>query len=218
MSQGPFNPYPQQPQWGPPQPPGFGGPGGPGSSWGPQHMQPPPPPQKSGSGVGKVLGIGCLAFVLLGVLGGVLAWRGLSGAIGGQEVASIPVNPAMPFVLQYQQGDNRSHRVWLQLDTNYTQGLQLNGSLTVAVNGTVIQQHALAFQRRGACENPIQGQSSSFCMGWVSSNFNGNGSSRGKTRLFEIPAQAQGATVVVSGLLAPGYGTTANQLRIYVAE
>jgi len=181
-------------------------------------MQPPPPPQKSGSSVGKVLGIGCLAFVLLGVVGGAVSWGLLRGAVSGQEVASIPVNPAQPFVLQFQQNNSNSHRVWLQLDTQFTQGLQLTGMLTVTANGTVVQQRNVGFRRGGACENPTQGESSSFCMSWVSTNFSGQGSSRGRTRLFEIPAQSQGTTVVVSGMLAPGYGTTVNQLRLYVAD
>lgn len=218
MSQGPYNPYPPQPQWGPPQPPGYGAPQGPGGPWGPQHMQPPPPPQKSGSSAGKVIGIGCLALIGLMAAGGAVAFVALRGAVGGSEVASAQVAPAQPFVLQFQQNDSSPHRVWLELDAQYTQGLQIPGRVTVTVNGQLVQQHTLAFQRGGACENPTQGQSSSFCMNWVHSNLNGSGSTRGKTRLFEIPAQARGATVAVSGMLSPGYGTTASRLRVYVAN
>ncbi|MGW0163646.1 hypothetical protein ACWDWT_00425 [Streptomyces sp. NPDC003343] len=75
--------YPQQP--GPPQP-GWGGPGGPQQPWG----MPPQPPKKGG--FGKVLAFGCLGFLGVCVLIGIVA--ALAGGNSSDDKQSTSSKPA----------------------------------------------------------------------------------------------------------------------------
>ncbi len=194
MSQGPYNPYPPQPHWGPAQ-----------------------QPQKSGGGSGKTIAIGCVLLLALCCIGGGVASWMLGRGLLGTEIASTNAAPGQPFLLSVPAGaSNATRAVWIDYDASFTQGLGLQGTLTVSVNGSPTGQHQMNFTRNGQCENPIVGQSSSRCINTVHSNFNGQGSGRGKLWLFDLP---QGTSAVaVTGNVMAGLGVTTRRLRFYVTE
>ncbi len=180
-------------------------------------VPPPPPPPKSNSG--KVLALGCLAVLALVCVGGGVAAALFGKAVSrgfGREIATAPVAPGQPFQLAYTQRAGGDIDVWLDVDIAYGRTLQLSGPIAVRVNGTPIQQHALALEG-GSCQ-AIRGGRSSFCLGWNSNWRDGVGTVSGRTRLFTVPAQPRGATVTVTGMAFAGPGVTVNRARLYAAE
>lgn len=186
----------------------------PSAPWG----APPPPPKSNAL---KFLGIGCLAVILLSCIGGVVSMLVLRGAVmnlgPGHEVGTTFVTPGTPYTLTYvtQSGDESG--VWLDLDLGYSQGVQLTGPLAVRVNGTVIAQYNVNMTS-GSCASPVREVTTSFCIGWRTSEINGQGSLAGQTRMFKVPTQARGSTITVSGMMFASPGVQVRRLRIYGAE
>lgn len=208
MSQGPYNPYPQQPQWGPQQP----SPGGP--QWGPQ---PPMQPQKSGGGAGKAIALGCVGVMALCCIGGAAAFMIVGKRLGGTEVASTNTTPGQPFLLSIPANSGgATRRVWIDYEATFSQGLGLQGMLTVTTGGTASGQYQMNFTRNGQCENPIVGQSSSSCINTSYSSVNGQGSARGRYWLFDLPTGSAASTV--TGNVFAGPGVTVSRLRFYATE
>lgn len=174
-----------------------------------------PPPQKSGAL--KWLGIGCGLLMMLSCMGGAVAFFLAKGALGpGTEVGTTFVYPGMPYTLTYTQGANET-KVWLDIDLSYAQSLQVTGPVMVRSNGTPIAQYNLQLTG-GSCASPVRESNSSFCINWVSSEVNGNGSVSGKTRMFSVPRQPRGAVITVSGMAFATPGFTMRRLRMFAAE
>jgi hypothetical protein len=180
-------------------------------------VPPPPPPPKSSSG--KVFVLGCLGVFVVLCLGAGIAAALLGKAVlrgVGQEIATVPVVVGQPFRLAYVQRGSGEVAVWLDIEASYGRSLQLTGPLAVRVNGTPIQQHALALGD-GSCQ-AIEGGRTSVCIGWNNRWNNGVGTVTGKTRLFTVPAQPRGAMVTVTGMAFAGPGVTVHRARLFAAE
>lgn len=201
------------------QPYGNNGP----SPWGSPPPSAPwgaPPPQPKSNAL-KFIGIGCLAVLALTCAGGIAASVFLGGVVSklgpGHEVGSTFVTPGTPYTLTYVTRSGDDSGVWLDLDLGYTGGVQLTGPLAVRVNGTVIAQYNVNMTS-GSCSAPVRESTTSFCIGWRSSELNGQGSLSGQTRMFKVPTQARGSTVTVSGMIFASPGVQVRRLRIYGAE
>lgn len=213
MSQGPYPPQGNfgQPQWGGPQGPQWGGPpGGPQQGW---QQGPPPPAPKSGGGLLKLLGIGCLGFIVIAcvvfiAVGGSL-WQGLFGKV----IASTDAQPNSAFVVNFTQNNSDKHELWVDLDVSQEAG-PLTGSVQVSANGQPVAQYTLNFAPpSGSCFNPT-GQGSSGCVNFV----HAGASLRGRMYLFKIPAQPRGAAVAVTGTLVAPQGYVSRRLQFQVRE
>ncbi|MEZ4409102.1 MAG: hypothetical protein R3A52_21920 [Polyangiales bacterium] len=212
MSQGPYPPQGNfgQPQWGGPQGPQWGGPpGGPQQGW---QGGPPPPAPKSGGGLLKILGIGCLGFIVIAcIVGGILAVT-LKQGLFGKVVASTNAQPNTAFVINYTQNNSEEHELWVDVDMSQNDG-PLTGAVQVSANGQPVAQYTLNFQNGRGCFNPT-GQGSSGCV-----NYSYAGTSiSGRMYLFKIPSQSRGAAVAVTGTLAAPPGLVARRIQFQVRE
>lgn len=211
MSQGPYPPQGNfgQPQWGGPQGPQWGGPpGGPQQGW----QQGPPPPAPKSGGVLKLLGIGCLGFIVIAcvvfvAVGGSL-WQGLFGKV----VASTDAQPNTAFVVNFTQDNGKDHELWVDLDLSQNTG-PLTGAVQVSANGQSVAQHTLNFSASGGCFNPAGGGRS----GCVNYSHSGPSMS-GRLFLFKIPSQPRGAAVAVTGTLVAPEGLVSRRLQFQVRE
>lgn len=159
--------------------------------------------------------------IALTCVGGAVSMLVLRGAVmnlgPGREVGSALITPGVPYSLDYVTRSGDDSGVWLDLDLGYAQGIQLTGPLAVRVNGTVIAQYNVNMTS-GECASPVRESSTSFCLGWRSTNLNGAGTLSGQTRMFKVPTQPRGATITVSGMIFASPGITVRRLRIYGAE
>lgn len=198
MSQGPYGPppgyQPPAPQWA------------------------PAPPAKQGAGAGKVLAIGCAAMLVVGMCAAGVGFTLFSKALkGGEPVVEQPFSSGAPFVFE-ARSRGRDLRVWLDVDAQHTDGFPIQGSLMVTSNGAPIRQVTLNGSLGARCTNPAVGENSSVCLGWRSTQINGQGSAAGRTRLFTIPATATGATLTFGGTVVVGSGTQLRSARILVTD
>lgn len=196
MSQGPFPPppgaYPPAPQWA-------------------------PPPQKRSGGV-KFVAVGCSVMLAAGICAGAVGFSVARKALtGGSEVATQPFSSGAPFQFE-ARSNGRELRVWLDVDAQHTDGFPLQGSMAVAANGAPVRQATINGSLGGGCTNPAMGEGSSICLNWRSTSFNGQGSVSGRTRLFTVPASAQGTVMTFAGTIIAGSGTTIRSARILVTD
>lgn len=175
-------------------------------------MGPPPAPKKSGGMLKWILG-GCGCLVLLGACIGGGVWFGIQSAIG-TEHTRYPVVAGQPFSFQFTTGSAEEHVVWLQYDLAHTMPWQLGGSVSVATAaGVPLKTVQLTTSASGATTSE---GGSRMDMNSASTNVNGNGNASGTTRLFAIPAQPNGTTLIVSGTVMPASGTTLNSASMVI--
>lgn len=174
-----------------------------------------PPPKKSRTGL--FIGLGCGCLVLLGcIIGGIVMFAGgISSMLGpGEEVASAQLTIGQPFNLTYAQAGSQKYEAWLEVDVDHTAGYELTGTVLLSENGTAFGQYTLQEDGDGS---PVTERSSSKRINWVSSSFNGSGSTSGTTALFPIPARTAGSQVSLSGTIQATPGTT-GRIRLIVAK
>lgn len=197
MSQGPFPPppgaYPPAPQWA-------------------------PPPQKKSSGGVKFVAVGCSVMLAAGLCAGAVGYSVFSKALsGGNELVAQPVSSGTPFLFE-ARSNGKELRVWLEVDAQHTDDFPIQGSVIVSANGTPVRQATLNGSLGGGCTNPTTGEGSSICLNWRTTRVNGQGSVSGRTRLFTVPASAQGTPVTFGGTLIVGSGTTLRSARLRVTD
>ena len=156
-----------------------------------------------------------LPLALIGCLAGGGAWWMVNRLKPGDEVQSVTVQPGQPFVLTYTQDGDQRYMVWMEVDCSYTNGYSLTGPILLSANNSPFGQWTLAEDGSGS---PIQERNTAVRYGWTSTSLNGNGSADGTVQLFPIAAQADGATVTLSGTITAGPGVTVRSLRVFVAE
>lgn len=167
-------------------------------------MGPPPAPKKSGGVLKYVLG-GCGCVVLLGICVSLGVYFGLQSAFG-VEHTRYPVTAGQPYSFQFQTSGDGEHVVWIDYDLSHTSPWMLTGNISVATAaGVPLKSVQLTMSAEGA---PTSEGGSRMNMNSTSTNVNGNGSASGVTRLFAIPAQPNGTTLIVSGTVIPSAGTT----------
>lgn len=169
----------------------------------------PPPPKKSK--IGLFIGIGCGCLLLFAIVVGIGIFVFIRSVGPGDTVAETEVQLNQPFTLNYQQGSDTQHEVWLQLDLSHPQGLNLTGPINISRAGQVIGQYNLELTGGGS---PIRERSSSRQVGWVHTN----SSTSGKTFLFPLPAYDSGETITLSGTVSAAQGTNARRLRLFVTD
>lgn len=214
MNQGPYPPQGNfgQPQWGGPQGPQGPQWGGPPGPQGPQWGSPAGPPPKSGGGILKILGIGCLVIIALSCIGAAIAGFALKDGIFGKVTASADLQPNTPFAMNFTQNNSEDHQIWIDLDVSQNTG-PMTGSIQVSANGQAIAQYPLNFQSRASCFNPAGGNTSG-CI-----NYSSSGTAlSGRLKLFTIPAQANGAAVSVTGVLMAPQGLVSRRLQLQSRE
>lgn len=179
--------------------------------------QAPTPPSRGSSAL-KFLGVGCAVMLAGGICAGAVAYRFAAKALsGGNEIAAQPFTSGAPFQFELRSS-GRDLKVWLDLDAQHTDGLPLQGSIAVATNGTPQRQATLRGNLGAGCANPTEGERSSLCLRWISSEVNGQGRVSGRTRLFTLPASPPGAVVTLGGTVFTGTGTTLRSARIVVTD
>ena len=175
----------------------------------------PPPPARGGL---RLLAFGCLGVGLLGGLGAVTAAYFVGEKLVGTSLASADLAPGAPAALSFTDPGKGANAAWLEVDVTHTHGFQVMGDFTVSAGGRALGRYHLDGDLSGRCANPVVGQNGAACVHWRFTQVGAAGTVSGRTRLFEIPAQAAGAIVTVAGTLYVSGGVTPRRLALLVRD
>ena len=147
-----------------------------------------------------------------------LGWSlGCAGLVGyGTLQAEAPVQPGVPFEVQFTPEGTGPYKVWLAFDVDWT-GVDygLVGDLSVSGDGQPDDRWTVKLSSEGT---PIPGQGMRRTLYQQVYTVNGQGHAKMTIHLVDLPELVPGQKTRIQGRLQPAGGTTVNSLKVQVTD